>query len=438
MRASDYRRTAREALRGKWGQLMPVVLLLLFAANDFGLNTVYQLFFSEERFIMLFGDVQYRYLAPVGMGFALLGVIYALHLFCLMINVGQYRVGGAVYAGDRPAAGHLFPMKLFWKVLAMSIVRDLLVGLQLLLFVVPGIVAAFRYSMADYLLAENPELGPIEALRESRARMMGRKAGLFCLQCSFLGWAFLYALVRELLVYLLPVTPAGEFAFLALALLLMTPLRSYLLMSEIAFFRNVYCGADAAERPEERGGMTQEEYDAAPIEDPEAVYTALSADETVAKDIFLSHGCSRARMREAGILEEYEKLKVSSSSEMAWVRDYGDELMRRFDRDPDALDELLSLAAENGSPELIDRTLQRIDRHIRQETLPNAEILDMAGRALAMLSSGAFDGSGGFVGRKRAQVSDMADRLEHRLSEEQPDGDWRRTLELIRSMCGEV
>ena len=113
MRASDYRRTARETLRGRWGLLIPIVLLMLVAVNDFGLNTVYRQFFSEERVMPLYGGLEYRYLVPVGFGFALLGVIFAVRLICLVVNVGQYRIGRAVYAGERPAVELLFPMKLF-------------------------------------------------------------------------------------------------------------------------------------------------------------------------------------------------------------------------------------------------------------------------------------------------------------------------------------
>ena len=32
----------------------------------------------------------------------------------------------------------------------------------------------------------------------------------------------------------------------------------------------------------------------------------------------------------------------------------------------------------------------------------------------------------------------MADRLEVRLREQNPDGDWQRTLQLVRQMCGQV
>ena len=440
MFARDYRRVAREALRGKWGAMLAVVLLADAVTIAFGLNAVYQLFFSEVRELELVGGYVYRYTAPVGLGIPLLALLYVIRAVAQMVKAGEFRAADALLRGERPIAGQLFPMELFWKALVMNIVRTILVGLQMFLLIVPGIIAGFRYSMADYLLAQNPELGPIEALRESRVRMRGNKFPWFCLRTSFFGWLLLTAvplmMVRSMMQANASPAPL-RLVYVAVSLLVMVPVDTYIEVASAAFFNRVYRGEPAGSidvEPE----MTQEEYDAAPEPDPEAVYTALSADETVAKDIFFQHGCLRSRMRDEGILEEYEKLHVSPSSEMAWVRDYGDELMRRFDRDPEALDELLALAAEYESEMLIDRALQRIDRHIRQETLPDEEILDMAGRALALLTSGAFDASGGFVNRKRTQVSDMADRLEHRLAQSAPEGEWRRAMELIRSMCGET
>ena len=59
----------------------------------------------------------------------------------------------------------------------------------------------------------------------------------------------------------------------------------------------------------------------------------------------------------------------------------------------------------------------------------------MAGRVLALVVSGTFDEHPDFIQRRREQVSDMADRLEERLREQESDGSWQRTLQLVRQMC---
>ena len=56
------------------------------------------------------------------------------------------------------------------------------------LLVVPGIIAAIRYSQAFYILADDPGLRPYECIEKSKAMMAGNKASFFKLALSFLPW----------------------------------------------------------------------------------------------------------------------------------------------------------------------------------------------------------------------------------------------------------
>jgi len=82
------------------------------------------------------------------------------------------------------------------------------VGFFCLLLIVPGVIVSLAYSMADYLLIENPEMGPIEALRESRRRMKGNKGRLFGLGLSFFGWIALNVIAARLVSSPLRLIPA--------------------------------------------------------------------------------------------------------------------------------------------------------------------------------------------------------------------------------------
>ena len=83
-----------------------------------------------------------------------------------------------------------------------------------LLFIVPGIVAAFRYAMAPYVLAEHPELTASEAIEKSKQMMAGNKGRLFCLQLSFIGWFLLACLTWGVgFFFLAPYTKAAETGF---------------------------------------------------------------------------------------------------------------------------------------------------------------------------------------------------------------------------------
>lgn len=63
-----------------------------------------------------------------------------------------------------------------------------------LLLIIPGIIAAYRYSMAFYILNDNPKMGAMDALRESKKMMVGYKGKLFFLSLSFIGWTILSVL----------------------------------------------------------------------------------------------------------------------------------------------------------------------------------------------------------------------------------------------------
>lgn len=63
-----------------------------------------------------------------------------------------------------------------------------LILLWTLLLIIPGIIAALRYSMAYYIMMDNPQLSAFEALNQSKRMMVGFKFELFLLGFSYLGW----------------------------------------------------------------------------------------------------------------------------------------------------------------------------------------------------------------------------------------------------------
>jgi uncharacterized membrane protein len=57
-----------------------------------------------------------------------------------------------------------------------------------LLFVIPGIVKAYAYSMAYYIKVDNPSWDWKTCIDESQKIMDGHKMELFLLELSFIGW----------------------------------------------------------------------------------------------------------------------------------------------------------------------------------------------------------------------------------------------------------
>lgn len=334
----------------------------------------------------------------------------------------------------------------------MNLLRSIYVFLWSMLLIVPGILAAYSYSMADYLLSRNPQMGVSEALRESKRLMYGRRWRLFCLEISFIGWMILcmvplYLLSAGAMLAFEGFGSADDLVLWMLVAMLISMVATvfvdvYSYMAVVAFFRDAERGQAWQQQAQQGWEENAQCYDgdsfgSAPSEDGDGPAYSY-ADETAAREMFVQYGCSRKRMRDAGVLEQFEAYHVDASSEQIWLRRYGNELIVRFSHAPEALDEILDLAAEYALEELLIRALERIDRHIRRQTLSDVEILNMAGRVLALVVSGTFDEHPDYVRRRREQVSDMADRLEVRLREQKSDGDWQRTLQLVRQMCGQV
>ncbi|MBQ3466683.1 MAG: DUF975 family protein [Firmicutes bacterium] len=79
----------------------------------------------------------------------------------------------------------------FGKALGLYLYMSLFIFLWTLLFIVPGIIAAFRYSQAFFVLADDPDKGIRQCMDESKAMMKGNKGKYFLLSLSFIGWGLL-------------------------------------------------------------------------------------------------------------------------------------------------------------------------------------------------------------------------------------------------------
>ena len=112
-----------------------------------------------------------------------------------MIVAGPMAVGTAVYllnvVYNRKDKNNLVTLFLSFKngkTYVAYILQSVYVFLWSLLFVVPGIVKSYSYSLTYYIMAENPDMTANEAITESRRLMDGYKMKMFLLDLSFIGW----------------------------------------------------------------------------------------------------------------------------------------------------------------------------------------------------------------------------------------------------------
>jgi len=218
MLAADYRRIARENLQGKWPLAIGVALLAsilggLIVGNDFLAEL--EMKFSNED-LNNAGEYLVTLFSTHGLKIGLNSTLNLVH-FILggVIQLGYAKFLLRQHDHQETMAKDLFSyFDYFGTGFCQAFLRGLYTALWSMLFIIPGIVASYRYAMTPYILAENPEMTASEAITASKEMMEGHKWRLFCLDMSFIGWSILCGLTGNLgYIALNPYTNAARTAF---------------------------------------------------------------------------------------------------------------------------------------------------------------------------------------------------------------------------------
>lgn len=175
--------------------LIAAVTLLTYLANTvLGLNVSEQnvnnvmILIEEGRYD--YALTQYEKMMPSASANAISTVIGFLQevlstgfIIFLMHTVRQ--------TGEACFANLLDGFAVILKLFLLLLLECVFIFLWSLLLVVPGIIAAYRYSQALYIMLDNPELSVLDCIRKSKELMNGHKWERFVLDLSFLGWAIL-------------------------------------------------------------------------------------------------------------------------------------------------------------------------------------------------------------------------------------------------------
>lgn len=202
--ASEFRRIARDKLRGHWGRSVLVTFIFSLICGMSGIYNLmrdlghmdYDLLFSGNYSDFLAG---YTSVEAAGGTFGTL-ISLALSIAVILLS-GALSLGHCKYYIDLVAENRQDEVSvifsrfdIFLKAMGLNLFMGLFIWLWSLLLIVPGIIASYRYRLAPYLMAENPNLGIREAVNMSKELMDGHKWRLFCLHLSFIGWGILSAM----------------------------------------------------------------------------------------------------------------------------------------------------------------------------------------------------------------------------------------------------
>lgn len=160
---SELKDAAKKALSGNWGV-------------SIGVFVIYQLIATGASLVPIVGAIAVAICGPA----LALGYI----LFFLNVSRGKELSVGTLFEG--------FPA--FWKAFGLCFMVGLFTLLWSLLLIIPGIIAAISYSMTLYILADNPEIDIMDAIRQSKRMTNGYKGDIFVLGLSFLGWGIVACL----------------------------------------------------------------------------------------------------------------------------------------------------------------------------------------------------------------------------------------------------
>ncbi len=205
-RASDYRAAAKAALDGHWGKsiligLIAVALGGATSGGNFSFGSVGSGGSSSEGSGESVGGMDMENLIPVFL--ISLGIVLVIFTIAFIVSLAYTFFGGIIETGyykynlelvdyGDPGFNHLFGYFPRWKTLGLcALLRTLYITLWTLLFIIPGIIATYNYAMTPFILAEDPTVGPNEAIERSKRLMYGHRWELFCLNFSFIGWHLL-------------------------------------------------------------------------------------------------------------------------------------------------------------------------------------------------------------------------------------------------------
>lgn len=201
-----FKNAALEALRGNWGKAVILTLLYILLAGSFAAPTAYtsvkmQQYTRENisgmnsisQLASIIQSPEYLTLQRQSNGTS--GITTLAQIFLLMpIGLGFANAFRRLLVHKENRLLHNtvhIAFSNYWHKVWGMLLMAIFTALWSLLFIIPGIVKAYAYSMTPYILEENPELSANEAIDRSRFMMRGHKFDLFWLQLSFIGWFFL-------------------------------------------------------------------------------------------------------------------------------------------------------------------------------------------------------------------------------------------------------
>lgn len=161
---------------------------IAFASNNFFVNSIFKIFGRSSPLFIVAGST-----------FAFFTLLFILVTITIgyALDVGQSRFflrgfKENVYVGNLFS---VFNREEYFGIVKTMFIKDVYNVLWFFLFIIPGIIKSYEYSMVPYILSKEPNLSTNEVISKSREMTDGHKWEMFVLDLSFIGWDLLASLL---------------------------------------------------------------------------------------------------------------------------------------------------------------------------------------------------------------------------------------------------
>ena len=283
---ASLRQLGRNALRGKWKtgiMAMIIYYLCLLVPTTifdalFGVNVANIV--TDDGFTYSMDAEFYQQLYNSLPQMSILSQIWIV-LISGALELGAALCFLALFRGHNVRANDIFlGFERFGKALGLLVVQGIFIFLWSLLFIIPGIIAAIRYSQAFFILADDPSKGVMQCISESKSMMRGNKMKYFLLQLSFIGWMILAGLPGGILNGIVDTFAGNDIAIAIVSVitsLFVVPVTAYMYSTNAGFYEIL---AGHLIKETEPAPLSADQIEAnAPIEKIEEVIEEVEATE---------------------------------------------------------------------------------------------------------------------------------------------------------------
>ena len=160
----------------------------------------------NDSFLEVFACILLASTLPqIALQFAPQNILLNIMVICvsayIQLGLAVYCIG--LYKGDEVNYVTIFSRFNGLKPIVFILILSVVVTLGFILLIIPGIILSLMYSQVFYILADDPDIGAIEAFNKSEKMMRGHKWQLFMLNLEaalyifagiftlFIWWAWL-------------------------------------------------------------------------------------------------------------------------------------------------------------------------------------------------------------------------------------------------------